>query len=69
MMPLEDDIPFHLDTQFLAELEREKEILATYVENSRCTDFGEYRFYTGQLLGLKLAERHFKQLVSLWENR
>lgn len=50
-------------------LEEQKQLLETAILSGRAQSFDEYRYMTGQLRGLVVAENLFKDLIDRWENR
>jgi hypothetical protein len=63
------DMPFNFDTQYEAKLKEEIDILKNAVLNGSCPDHSRYMWYTGQLQGVLLAERLFKELAENYANR
>lgn len=69
-MPLPElGAPESFEQLFLGKIKEERERVDRHVLNGNCPDHGKYMWYTGQHLGLTLAETWFKELVSEWENR
>lgn len=63
-----DNLPFRFDVAYLGALKQEMEIVEAALLNGSCPDQAMYKWLTGQLQGLRLAERLFQDLVRKQES-
>jgi hypothetical protein len=61
-------VPKSVEELHLQNLKEEADLLTNTILNGSCKTFEEYRWYTGQLQGLRLARAHFVDVVDRWKN-
>lgn len=64
-----EEIPPNFDVLFLKETSERKQHLEEALLTGGAKSYDEYRYMVGQWRGITLAENHFKDLVSAWNNR
>lgn len=63
------DVPGSFEEFFKKELKAEQELLERAILNGSCKSFEDYRWYSGQLQGLRLAEVKFDDMVGKFMER
>lgn len=58
------EAPKSFEEHFHQNIDTEIEVLEKYILNSSCKTFEEYRWCTGQLVGLKVAKAKFDEMAT-----
>jgi hypothetical protein len=64
-----DDVPASFEEFFKKWLKEEKEVLERAILNGSCKSFEDYRWYSGQLQGLRLAEMQFDAIAQRYREQ